>query len=92
MRVDVAFKNPRTGELRKVKVGWSWTLFLFSGVLGIPLFLRKLNIWGFVFLALWIVNLIISSMDFPGDQKAFNTLIFFLLFLALQIWFGIKGK
>ena len=92
MRIDLAFKNPRTGELRKVKVGWSWTLFLFSGVFGIPLFLRKLNIWGFVFLALWIVNFMTNYMDFPRDERAFSAFVLCVIFLCLQIWMGIKGN
>jgi len=38
---DVAFRNQTTGEVRLVKVGWSWTLFLFGPILGIPFFMRK---------------------------------------------------
>lgn len=51
MAVRAAFRNPRTGELREVKVGWSWTLFFFSGLFGLPLFLRGLHVWGALFLA-----------------------------------------
>jgi uncharacterized membrane protein len=46
MKVMIPFKNSKTGEIVKVKLGWSWTLFFFSSVFGIPLFLRKLNVWG----------------------------------------------
>ena len=92
MRVEITFKNPKTGELRRVKVGWSWTLFLFSGFLGIPLFLRKLNTWGFVLLTLWIVNFALNFMDLPRDDKAFGVAVLFTVFVCLQIWLGIKGN
>lgn len=89
MAVYVPFKQPRTGEVRTVKVGWSWVLFLWSGVLGIPLFLRRLNTWGFVFLALWVVNFLspLVSQDAEGVGGAT-----FLVALALQIWLGLKGN
>jgi hypothetical protein len=85
----VGFVNPKTGEMREVKVGWSWTLFLFSGFLGIPLFLRKLNTWGFVFMALWAVNFF-SGM--AGSEAAALSLLVGLIFLGLQIWMGVKGN
>ena len=49
-------QDPQTGELKEVKAGWSWTLFLRSGIFGQPLFLLKLHIWGFVFLVLCVVK------------------------------------
>lgn len=45
----VLMKNSKTNETKEVKVGFSWTLFFFSGFFGIPLFLRKLYRWGGVF-------------------------------------------
>jgi hypothetical protein len=86
----VALKNPRTGEVKEVKVGWSWTLFLFAGVFGLPLFLRKLYIWGFVFLVLWVVNLL-GPYAAGADGIGISVLMFFV-FLVLQIWLGIKGN
>ena len=53
MRIEVPFKHPQTGETRRVKYGWSWTLFFFSGFLGLPLFLRGLTTWGAVFAGFW---------------------------------------
>ena len=47
--MKVQLKNTTTGEVVQIKVGWSWTLFFFSPFLGIPLFLRKLHVWGGVF-------------------------------------------
>ena len=48
MATQVWFKNPRTGEHKKLKVGFSWTCFFFWAIFGIPLFVRKLNTWGAV--------------------------------------------
>lgn len=42
----VMLVNEKTGEKKNIKVGWSWTSFFFSGCLGIPLFLRRLHVWG----------------------------------------------
>lgn len=85
MKILVGFKNPKTGEVKHVKCGFSWTLFLFSGVFGLPLFLRRLNVWGFVFLALWIVNFIFG-------RELDNMIVLFIIFLCLQLWLGFKGN
>ena len=84
--MKVQFKNTITGEIVQIKVGWSWTLFFFSSFLGIPLFLRKLHVWGGVFLALWAINLIFASVE-PA-----MLLILQLVFIGLSIWLGIKGN
>ena len=82
-------KNPKTGELKEVKVGWSWTLFLFSGFFGLPLFLRKLHIWGGIFLALWILNVAVTVVCNEGAPAEYGML---LIFLGLEIFIGIKGN
>ncbi len=56
----VIVKNPRTGELKNLKIGWSWILFFWSGLFGLPLFLRHLYGWGTLFLVLVMLNLIIQ--------------------------------
>ena len=86
----VAFRNTATGEKKDVKVGWSWTLFLFAGVFGLPLFLRRLYNWGFVFLALWVVRLIAPSL--AGDYGEGISAAMFFLCLGLEIWLGVKGN
>jgi len=72
-------------------LGWSWTLFLFAGFFGLPLFLRKLNTWGFVFLILWVVNLLGPSVA-AGDKGLLISTVMFFVFLGLQIWLGVKGN
>lgn len=89
--MNVAMKNPKTGEIKEVKVGWSWTLFLFSGFFGLPLFLRKLHVWGGVFLALWAINMIVPRI-LPSDEGAFFAIGLFFICFGLQIFLAIKGN
>jgi len=56
---DLLLENPKTGAVRPFRDGFDWILFLFSGVLGIPLFLRHLPVWGAVFVGLWVVGLVL---------------------------------
>lgn len=86
MSIHVTFKNPKTGELKQVKVGWSWTLFLFAGVFGIPLFLRKLNTLGFLFLLMWAVNFVASLyLGVVGIATM-------LASIGFSVWIAIKGN
>jgi hypothetical protein len=55
MAVRVKLKNERTGEIKLVKVGWSWTLFFFAGVWGIPLFMRRLYALGAIQVGISII-------------------------------------
>ena len=41
MVAHVAFRKLDTGESKTVKVGWSWTLFFFGPIFGIPFWIRK---------------------------------------------------
>lgn len=90
--MKVGMQNPRTGEVREIKIGWSWVLFLFSGFLGLPLFLRKLHIWGAMFLALWIVDVLVSAISTDRDEAGVIHVMMFFVFLGLEIWLGIKGN
>jgi len=90
--MKIAMKNPKTGEIKEIKVGWSWTLFLFSGVFGIPLFLRKLHIWGGIFLALSIVNLMGPALMSSDDAALGLSIIFGIIFFGLKIFMGLKGN
>tara|TARA_A100001037_G_scaffold266360_1_gene258461 strand:- start:15 stop:389 length:375 start_codon:yes stop_codon:yes gene_type:complete len=92
MATQVTMKNEATGELKQVKVGWSWILFFFSGFLGIPLFLRKLYVWGGFFLALWIVNFVAPSVVNSVEDALGIQIVLMFVFLGLQIWLGIKGN
>ncbi len=60
--MKVPFKNPRTGELRQIKLGFSWTLFFFSDFFGLPLFLRGLAGWGWLMLALSLAHPLVVAL------------------------------
>jgi hypothetical protein len=90
--VIVDLLNPRSGEHKTVKVGFSWVLFFFAGVLGIPLFLRRLYVWGAVFLVLWILYIFAPQM-LPDTAHSAGTYLFLcLVFFSLQIWIAVKGN
>ena len=91
--MKIAMKNSKTGEIKEIKVGWSWTLFLFSPLFGLPLFLRKLNVWGAIFLALWIAHFIVNAMVAKDSDTATAMLVFLsLAVLGLEIFVGVKGN
>lgn len=46
MATHVSFRNRHTGEIKSVKVGWSWVLFFFGPVFGIPFWMRKVYTYG----------------------------------------------
>lgn len=89
--MKVSMKNPKTGEIKEVKVGWSWILFLFSGFFGLPLFLRKLYVWGAVFLVLWVVYMVVPAM-LPDERGWGIEFALSLILLGLEIFLGIKGN
>ncbi len=89
-RPFVTLENPETGEIRQVRIGFAWTLFLFSSVLGVPLFLRRLYLWGAAILALWAVNLLV--VKFAGGPAAMEEGVLCAVFFGLQLWLGFKGN
>lgn len=56
--MHVRLRNERTGELKEVKVGFSWTLLIFSNIFGIPLFMRRLTDWA-------VPMFVFSAMEIP---------------------------
>jgi hypothetical protein len=90
----VSLRNPRTGEVKDVKVGWSWVLFFFAGFLGLPLFLRQLPVWGAFFLALSIINIATSYIPVAMNsaEDLGRGVGESLLNLGLSIWIGRKGN
>jgi hypothetical protein len=48
----VVLRNKKTGKIKSLKIGWSWTCLFFSIFFGIPLFIRRLYGWSVVMLLL----------------------------------------
>lgn len=93
--MKVQLINPRTGELKAIKVGFSWTLFFFSGFFGLPLFLRKLHYWGLFFLLQPVLfNLVPDPPEDKEDAVILGVayLIMLLIQLGLYVFMAIKGN
>jgi hypothetical protein len=86
MDVNIEFKNRRTGESKDVKVGWSWTCFLFSGFLGFPLFRRGLTQWGGIMVGLWLLSTIM------GVYNAAAYVFLSVIIIGLSIFLGDKAN
>ena len=84
----VAFQNPKNSAVETVKIGFSWTSFMFADVLGIPLFNRRLYGWG-VFMLIWSVVLSMLWLEsFNGNSSPWlGTMIFFGFFIKLFLGF-----
>jgi hypothetical protein len=88
---DLLLENPRTGVVKPFRLGFDWSLFLFSGLFGIPLFVRGLPVWGAVFLGLWLIDLAIvfyAPIEWSLAAQAVVSVVFF----ALQLWLGFYGR
>jgi hypothetical protein len=91
MAITVALKNPNSGEIKLIKVGWSWTLFFFSPFFGIPVFRRGLIAWGYVFLTLSVLAGIGNLVGNDSGGIAILLLVN-IVDLVLMIFMGIKGN
>lgn len=81
--MKVQLINPRTGELKAIKVGFSWTLFLFAGFFGIPLMLRKLYGWAALFLAISLLSPF--AMELANAETDREVFIAFTLSFGFQL-------
>jgi hypothetical protein len=88
---ELLLENPKTGAVRPFRDGFDWILFLFSGVLGIPLFLQGLPLWGLLFVALWIVDLALVWL-LPRPWSLPGQAVMAVIFFALQLWLGFRGR
>jgi len=90
MRIDVVLKTPSSGETKKIKVGWSWPMFLFSPFYGIPLFMKGLHRPGLVALAIAVF----ANIQYLITSKP-NLVTLSLVSLAqliIMFYFAIKGN
>jgi hypothetical protein len=88
----VTLKNVKTGATKRQKVGWSWTIFFFGGVFGIPLFIRGLNVWGGVAVTMQVIAAL-TPMDARNPLPAIAGIaVLVLIELGIMIWLAIKGN
>lgn len=57
--MHATFKNDATGELRNLKVGFSWTIFFFASFFAVPLFIRRL----YAHAGVWFIFSILVFID-----------------------------
>ena len=90
----ITFKNSITGETATVKAGFSWILFFFSSFFGIPLFLRKLYLFGVIMLILETTNiiLVVFSESYYYFELVFLMYVLQFGMFGLNIFLGIKGN
>ena len=88
--MSVSLRHPLTGEIRVMQDGWSWSCFLGSGLLGLPLFRRGLLVWGSVMVTFNFVTLAVAFS--PSERAA--TLYGWLSIVGtgLSIFFGLKAN
>jgi hypothetical protein len=87
--MHIGFRNRHTNEIREVKIGFSWTLFIFCMIFGLPLFLRGLAAWGGLCAGLWGVYITLIFSGAADDQIGFIELC---ILLPLRIWLGWNGN
>lgn len=82
----VNFIHPVTGEMRQVKMGVSWTLFLFWWFYGVPFFIRKMISYGIgVIILPFITGLIYSIiMGLFFNVSEMEDIVTFFVLLIIQ--------
>lgn len=91
MTHGVLYRHPGSGRERLVLRGWSWVLFLFSPLFGLPLFLRGLIGWGLIMCV--IAALGIFSVLHPSAEFALRLQqLVAVLFGVMSLWLGLEGN
>lgn len=98
----VTLRQEQSGGHKTIKVGFSWTILFFGGCFGIPLFVRKLNGWGVLFLiatlaSLWLTFFADDFAHFAqdviqatDDKAVLREWFFAFLFLGIGAALGIS--
>jgi hypothetical protein len=94
--VKITLYNKNSDQIHMASIGFSWSLFLFSGILGIPCFIKNLYGYGFVFLIIDIVS-IVSNYNMMNNSTNVNMTLLFLIgssvvSFILSILMGINGN
>ena len=90
--MQIALRHPETGDVKFVPTGWSWSLFLSSGLLGLPLFFRGLALWGTAVLTLGCLELGVTLASASDADLSAVELALMLLSTGLCVYLGMKGN
>lgn len=90
--MKASLRNPKTGEVVDTKVGFDLVLFLTSWFFGLPLFLRKLNVWGAFMFALVIAFDLAPRTVKSAEDELYSAIAVLVLYGAFSLYFGIKGS
>jgi len=88
----VTLRHPGTGSVKMLESGWSWSLFLGAGFLGLPLFFRGLSGWGVVMFFAWTARIVLplaagSAPDIVEMEWLLNVVV-----TGLCLFLGFKGN
>lgn len=87
------FINQKTGELRQVKIGISWTLFLFGQTLGIPFFIRKMHFLGIIMIFWWLfLQIGINTFGFLGEAGYVAIIAMLIVSFVIAFYFLFQGN
>lgn len=82
--MQVMFTEPKTGQKKFMKVGFSWMLLFLSPIYGLGLFIRGLILHG---LAVFIFCIVVVILNSPATSAFLG-----LLLIAVAIFYGVKGN
>jgi uncharacterized integral membrane protein len=88
--MTVTLRQPRTGEIKVLQEGWSWGCFFGSGILGLPLYRRGLQVWGSTMVAFNLVALFAGFV--PTDRAATLYVWLTVIGLGLCVFFGMRAN
>jgi len=77
----VLLRNPRSGAVKQIKVGWSWTIFFFDWL---ALFVREMYPWAALFFGFFVVNILLRG------NMAIIPIV--LCELGIKVYLCIKGN
>ncbi len=90
--MKITLRHAGTGDFRVVQTGWSWSLFLAGGFLGLPLFFRGVAFWGMVMLVLWSLRFVAPLVAAPDAGDLGLEQVLTIVLTGLCLFFGLKGN
>ena len=95
MAKEVTLVNKYTGDIKTINTGWSWSIFLFSPLFGIPLIARELYMSAGTMIILWFINMSMMMIIHSFGIVPFILTILKItlpITLGIQLFLAIKGN